>query len=315
MPTILSRLRGLVAPSTPDQPLRLADAGGVTPGTGGGGSPILIARNMRDVRRQTHRGAGGHLNPTGVVAGSYLLSNIQVGADGRIIAASSGSGGGGGSVVNLTPDTHPITAQSVNDEFEFGSSIDTAGARFAGASGWTAFNITGYTTAILAGSILLTNVSAPTSLVGGYTQPISGSTWAYIAKFSPSGGSAGGGIFIATASGASGKISALLMSSGSGFGIIVQHETNATTFSANALTSATYAPVLNGVGAAYPWVYLQISFDGTNLHYSVSANGIAFTTMFSETPAAFIGTPTLIGFTQGGPIGFSTVLDWFRKTL
>lgn len=40
MPTILSRLRGLVAPSTPDQPLRLADAGGVvvTPGSSSSGS-------------------------------------------------------------------------------------------------------------------------------------------------------------------------------------------------------------------------------------------------------------------------------------
>jgi hypothetical protein len=42
MPTILSRLRGLIAPVALDEPLRLADAGGVTPGTGSGGGIVLI---------------------------------------------------------------------------------------------------------------------------------------------------------------------------------------------------------------------------------------------------------------------------------
>jgi len=36
MPTILSRLRGLLAPTAGDEPFRLADSGGVIPGTGGG---------------------------------------------------------------------------------------------------------------------------------------------------------------------------------------------------------------------------------------------------------------------------------------
>jgi hypothetical protein len=127
MPTILSRLRGLVAPSTPDQPLRLADAGGVTPSSGGsgqtiiisrdkgarrephrppGGTPaaasgatpsagptILIARNMRDARRQANRAPGSLfvIPASGVTPGTYNTANITVGADGRVTGAANGT--------------------------------------------------------------------------------------------------------------------------------------------------------------------------------------------------------------------------------
>jgi hypothetical protein len=43
---ILSRLRGLVAPTTPDQPLRLADGSGGGGGGGGGGSPLTTKGDL-----------------------------------------------------------------------------------------------------------------------------------------------------------------------------------------------------------------------------------------------------------------------------
>jgi len=315
MPTILSRLRGLAAPTTPDQPLRLADAGGVVPSTGGSGQTILIARNMRDVRRQTVRYAG-HLNPSGVTPGTYLLASIAVNAEGRVTAASSGSGGGGG-VLNVTPDTHPLVPTANDDEFEFGTSIDTSGARFAGATGWSAFNATGYSTAIAQGSLVLTSASSGTSLLGGYSQPIVGSTWSYTAKVSMRGlasaTTVSGGLFVAV-SGTSSKIANLVMTSSAGNGIVVQHLTNVTTLSANALTTGTI-PV---TGGAWITFYLQISYDGTNLHYSISSSGVAgsFVPVFSELPATFLGSvPTVVGITEGSQTASSVIFDWFRKTL
>lgn len=100
MPTILSRLRGLVAPSTPDQPLRLADAGGVTPGTGGsGGQTILIARNMRDVRRQSSRPPGQPYIPPPTTKGDLFgfassPSRVAAGIDGQVLTSNSSNSNG-----------------------------------------------------------------------------------------------------------------------------------------------------------------------------------------------------------------------------
>lgn len=70
MPTILSRLRGLVAPSTPDQPLRLADAGGVvvgssSSGSGGAGRPGEDGDRGRSIRgRRGMQGLAGAAGPS-----------------------------------------------------------------------------------------------------------------------------------------------------------------------------------------------------------------------------------------------------------
>ena len=240
---------------------------------------------------------------------------LQTGGTG---ANPSWVAGGGVSLFNLTPDLHPSIPTGVglgpNDEFETGSTIDTTGARYSGATAWTAFNATGYTTAISGdGSLVLKNVSASTSLCGGYSQPLPGSgTWTYTAKIALAGnitGGAAGGIFIGTTSSA--KMSLLLISATAS--IVVQHNTNSTTFSANAFSAGAVVAV-NG---QFPWIYLQISYDGTNLHYAISFTGAAgsFVNVFSELPATFLaGVPTVIGVTQGSPVGSATICDWFRRT-
>jgi hypothetical protein len=65
MPTILSRLRGLVAPTALDEPLRLADAGGVVPSTGGAGGGIILLRGRDGEDGKNGIGVAGAPGATG----------------------------------------------------------------------------------------------------------------------------------------------------------------------------------------------------------------------------------------------------------
>lgn len=254
------------------------------------------------------------LQPNGI-NGTVTSANLTI-VNGQITAAASGTGGS--ALNNLTPDLHPATPTGIglgpNDEFETGATIDTAGTRYSGATAWTSFNNTGYTTAISGdGSLILTNATNTTALCGGYTQPITGATWEYTAKISLRGATSGGGLFLGTASGAAGKVICHLVTGNGGAGNVIQYNSTPTTFVTNLFSGGTY-PQAQGT---FPWVYMKIGFDGTNLNFSTSLTGAvgSFVKLYSETPASHLGTATLIGLTQGTPDTFSTICDWFRKTL
>jgi hypothetical protein len=231
--------------------------------------------------------------------------------------ATATSGSGTVEPFNITPDAHPVTPTGVglgpNDEFETGSTIDTAGTRYSSATAWTAFNATGLTTSISEGALILSNNTNTTALASGYSQPISGNTtWQYTVKVA-TGGTGLIGIGLATASGSSGNISALGLAVGTGF--VVQHMSNASTFTANAYVGGA-VPNRNGLGHSSDYNYLQIYFDGTNINYQVSATGVpgTYVTVFSETPAAFLGTVTQIIVSVGSPVVCYGVFDYFRQT-
>ncbi len=66
--------------------------------------------------------------------------------------------------------------------------------------------------------------------------------------------------------------------------------------------------------------YYKVSFDGTNLHFSSSYDGILWTVFYSVAPSSFLGgAPDSVGMFEGAvslPSGnnYSVSFDWFRKT-
>jgi hypothetical protein len=357
MPTILSRLRGLVAPSTPDQPLRLADSSG---GGGGGGTRGSL----------WYEGSGAPGSITGVLANDLYLdtatSNVwqyttswanvgnikgapgtsleltdgttdvtgvsKITVAGAVVGGTSaaatltisgGGGGGGSSNSNMTPDTHPSIPTGIglgpNDEFETGASIDTAGTRYSGATGWSAFNLSTGSSSISNGSLIF--LPALTALaINGYVQPVpSSGSWAYTAKIWTynHNSSSGLGLILATAAGASGNLYSFNFNGGNGE---LQHFTNATTFSGTNTTAGGALPVSNTpLSMVVIPCYLRISYDGTTLAFSISMSGVegTFAQVFSVTSASFLGTPALIGiggFLSSTSIQGAIVCDWFRRT-
>lgn len=215
---------------------------------------------------------------------------------------------------NVTADSHGPIPTGIglgpNDEFETGATIDTTGSRYAGATPWTAFNLSTATNQVNAGALVLRPVNTVALTVNGYSQPIVGATWAYVAKVVsanlPTNGAVGAMVGLP-----GGKFIYFNVSGTGGAQMNVQAFTNPTTFSSTQI----------GLGSAIAignYVYLQILYNGTNIIFSYSYNGVpgSFVTAFTETPASFLGAvPTIVGLVgslQSGQQG-QLVCDWFRQ--
>lgn len=250
-------------------------------------------------------------NSRRLVEGANVTINVATPGQAIISASASGSG-----TANVNADTHPSSANAADDEFEAGSAIDTTGARFSGATAWTAFN-TGTVTVIAQGALALKPDLVGTRKVNGYTQPISGS-WGYTCKLSVARWSTNSliGMILATASGTGGNIIVFGLN---GDDIVVQRLTNATTFSANSLAATNIVPAIGSPGFQSIEVYLRITYDGTTLRFLISTTGIgdSFVEVHNQTSAAFLGTPTLLGVggdNESASVQAVGIYDWFRKT-
>jgi hypothetical protein len=222
------------------------------------------------------------------------------------IAGSSSSGGS--SVFNATPDTHPSIPTGIglgpNDEFETGSSIDTGGTRYSGATAWSAFSGGSASNSVFQGAIQLTSSNGSNN-TQGYSQAVPVGTWEYTCRVAVNPVTDVIGMFVSVAGG---NQTAMIMFSSQYF---AQRRSNPTTLVSNVSGPAT---------PASGFVYLRIGYDGTNVKYSFSATGYngSFTTLLSETPAAFLGAvPTLVGINSdasGGGVAAVGLFDWFRRT-
>jgi hypothetical protein len=178
----LTRLRGLQAPVSFDEPLRLADAGGVTPGPpspgGSGGLIILRGRDGDDGRRGLAlRGLGGPTGPSGAQQPpGAAWSNVVFGAGlqtptnpvPRLISGTYAiqecvvlTAGGVGSCVinvwkaNLSAHYPPI----VTDDITGGNNVVISSS----SAPHDDSTLTGWTTSLVQGDVLLFSLQSVTN--------------------------------------------------------------------------------------------------------------------------------------------------------
>lgn len=264
---------------------------------------------------------------TNTVAGTtqITVSGGTVGGSTPNATLTISGGGGGSSPFNVDPDTHRTIPTGVglgpNDEFETGSSIDTSGTRYSGATPWAAFNITTDSDSVSGGSLVFLPALNPVLSLSGFVQAVPSGPWTYQAKITTFNTNASAllGLILGTSSGASGNLYSFNLNL---LTAEVQSFSNATNF------VATVASIANATGnianptvgphvgpTTYP-LYMQIAFDMINLTFSFSLTGFNFVPVAIVTAASFLGAPGVIGIaaTLRSSVQQAVILcDWFRR--
>lgn len=259
-------------------------------------------------------GATGPAGPAGP-AGPVIFLLADDGEDGMM-----GPPGVGGSstpvtsLVNVTADTHPSSPTSSDDEFEFGATIDTTGARFPGATPWTVLNFGTQSNTVGQGSLV-----AHTGTVGNllaFVQAAPGGSYEFTAKVAGAPNSA---VFLALVFRNTANNNEIIIGIIPNNYLLVQRQTNNYSTGASTFNSAPYSTNLSPyIGAWANPIYLRGTYNGTTLVLSVSATGIngTFLPLVTETVASFLGAITHVGlYTNSSPTtnGYPSC-DWFRRT-
>lgn len=271
-------------------------------------------------------GSGGAGTTTGSFTGSFTgallgtasfaetssVALTSISASHAITAsfALAGAGGAGGTLTVTTysfydGDFKPdIAIDGHNDEFE-SSSL---------ASIWTIQN-QGDTTYSLADGIL--TITDPTAdfIVHRIEQIPSGSNWVMRAKVSFRGEFIAQGyigIFVQNSANSNLEIF--------GLGRNASNVSSMTlfTFSSPTVFNSTVKQEAIGDHDLTSWIYLEIEYDGANLIYRQSANGISWEDYSTRTTASFLAAaPNRIGiweFSDTSNNEFTGSADWFRFT-
>jgi hypothetical protein len=233
------------------------------------------------------------------------------------------SGGGGASATeNITPDSHPASPATADDEFESGS-LDTGGTRRAGALAWTTVNLTYLTLTQDKGAMRIDATKSP-PLMGGFYQSIAGgAAWKYRAKVKglhSVGYSAEVGGILLYESG-TGKYAVASFLNNPGFNLWLAYFAALNSASQTGYVGFPYAVPAKPSpwGTQSEWLYMEIELLSGSIYMRASQSGdentfldvgnLAVTTMFTTAPDKIgIGA-----YNFGGTGAFRTYVDWFRR--
>lgn len=234
------------------------------------------------------------------------------------VPATSSSGSS-----NVTPDTHPVSANNADDEFEVGSVIDTSGSRFSGATPWAWRNQGASTATLSDGHLIFTGVAQTSSNLRILEQSASGSTWKYRTKLTSVriGQTKFSGCGLCVVNSSSGKVIAFYKIystvSGTDCWTISGDKWNSVTSYGSSLATGFRYDDSSG-RAAKGWTYLEIEQTSTQLIFRFSDSGVSgtFSDFATENLATFITSVDKIGLIAHNDTGSNQpigIYDWFRK--
>lgn len=234
--------------------------------------------------------------------------------------AQGGGGGGGLGEGQYFPDYNQSAANNEDDEFEYDApGIDTTGARRAGATSWAWLNQGSATGLIKRGCFQLSMGTEATGQLRGVEQTLPGTNYRYEAKISQSNFMTSiikTGMFLRRASDNRSILFGRHRLATGNIGWMVAQNTNLTTFSTNQYSVDN---ALTGIGAQFPWGawnYFAIQWDGSQLHYELSGDGLIWVRLYSGANLSPNYDRVGLGVWNGN--SFSTVAlvcDWFRRTI
>jgi hypothetical protein len=292
------------------------------------GNNIVVQPISTDVIRGN--AAGASVTVSGAGTGLWLVCAVP----GYWDIVNSSSGGGSTQPFNTNIDLHTNTPNNLaNDEFEYGSTVDTTGARFASAIPWTLAYSNGTPTVnVAAGNLIVSNMF-DYAMATVWTQPITNSAgnWEFTAKVALSYAYQYNsvGLYLLN-SGSTNGYEMVITGSGGPWGTsstnyLVQRQTGFA-FVANDILQAWNGAFLDyGGGAAHmSYWYVRLSFDTATYTLSSSLSGLpgTFSKHFSTTTTnGFIGTADKIGIvcsSVNNPTpdnAAACIIDWFRRTV
>lgn len=239
---------------------------------------------------------------TASASNTITLREMAIWIEGIAAAPSGGS-----SSANITPDTHPAIATAWDDEFE-GATLDPK---------WTWINQGSNTATLAAGSLILTTTNGTQDNNSGIVQSISG-TFDVSAKIASTAYNVDARANMYVGLGGSGKLYSFGWYRNSGtpeFYVNAYPSPTGSTASSTLFAGAG----IETVGGRM-WFYYRIKYDGTNIVFYISLNGVVWNQLQSVTAASYLGSaPSAVGLSTSCSLitvtaGLPAIVDWFRRT-
>jgi len=256
------------------------------------------------------------LLPNGRVLTAGTNTTVDVSTPGQIKVNSTAS-----ATANITPDTQPASPNNANDEFEYGTQIDTTGARRTSATVWALINATaGTNTSVADGALILTAQASGSDSLRCVSQASPGSSWKYRAKMSGILISAGGTVQFGIGAYASSNGRFMTFATrynGTNWLIAWSRWTSSTTMFSDESTSNIYSGA-NDLRSPRVPIYLEWELSGGTLYARYSDSGISgtFKNFYSEPVNNWLSvglTDIVLFASTSNSADAAAAFDWFRR--